>query len=93
MGGCGGGVGVAPSTVGCMSVVSCGGEVGVAPSTVGCVSVVACGGGVGVDTCPLGANPWACTTCLWIGFAGWLFGGITLLGPPAISFREDFFVP
>ena len=28
----------------------------------------------------------SCTACLWIGFAGWPFGGLTLLGPPAISF-------
>ena len=35
-----------------------------------------------------GCYPWACTACLWIGFAGWLFGGLNLLGPPAISFSE-----
>ena len=38
----------------------------------------------------LGASPWASVACLCIGFAGWLFGGLTLLGPPAISFSEAF---
>ena len=39
-----------------------------------------------------GASPWAFVASLWIGFEGWLFGGLTLLGPPAISFSKAFFV-
>ena len=61
--------------------------------------VVACGGGVGVDVAVVacgdfaGASPRASVACLWIRFAEWLFGGLTLLGPPAISLSEAFFVP
>ena len=52
------------------------------------------GGVAGVAGCVAGvASPWASVACLCIGFEGWLFGGLTLLGPPAISFSEAFFVP
>ena len=30
---------------------------------------------------------------LWIGFEGWLLGGLIFDGPPSISLRADFFVP
>ena len=63
----------------------------------GCVGAAACtcvAGVAGVaGVCAGGAIPWASVACLWIGFEGWLFGGLTLLGPPAISFSEAFFVP
>ena len=36
----------------------------------------------------LTASPCASVAFLWMGFDGWLFGGLTLLGPPAISFSE-----
>ena len=36
----------------------------------------------------LTASPWASVTFLWIGFDGWLFGGLILLGPPAMRFSE-----
>ena len=39
------------------------------------------------------ASPWASVACWCTGFEGWLFGGLTLLGPPAISLSEAFFVP
>ena len=64
--------------------------------SVGCVCVavsVDCVCVAGALVVGFGASPWASVACLWIRFAGWLFGGLTLLGPPAISFREDFFVP
>ena len=54
-------------------------------------------GGVGVcvcaGSCGRGAIPWASVACLWMGFEGWLFGGLTLLGPPSISLSAAFFVP
>ena len=64
-----------------------------------CAGVAGCAGGVVVCVCVgfacvcFGAIPWASVACLWIGFAGWLFGGLTLLGPPAISFNEALCVP
>ena len=84
-------VGACGGTTAGVFVGACGGAfagvpVGACGGSTAAVSVVACGAFAG-------ANPWACTAYLWIGFAGWLFGGLTLLGPPAISFREDFFVP
>ena len=60
---------------------------GVAVS-VGCAGGVA--GGCGFEGF---ANPWASVACLWIWFEGWLFGGLSLLGPPAISLSEVVFVP
>ena len=36
------------------------------------------------------ASPWASVAFLWIGFDGWLFGGLILLGPPAMGLREPF---
>ena len=30
---------------------------------------------------------------LWIGFEGWLLGGLIFDGPPSISFSAAFFVP
>ena len=33
-------------------------------------------------------SPWASVACLSIGLDGWLFGGLILLGPPAMSFSE-----
>ena len=66
----------------------------------GCAGVAGAGvagaaGGVaaGVACVCFGAIPWASVACLWIGFEKWLFGGLTLLGPPAISLSEAFFVP
>ena len=56
---------------------------GVAEGVAGCVA--GCGAGFAI--------PWASVACLWMGFERWLFGGLTLLGPPAISFSEAFFVP
>ena len=37
------------------------------------------------------ASRWTTVAFLWIGLDGWLFGGLILLGPPAMSFSEDFF--
>ena len=59
---------------------------------VGCVG--AAGNAVSVGcVAGFGARPWASVACLCTGFAGWLFGGLTLLGPPAISLSEAFFIP
>ena len=30
-------------------------------------------------------SPWASVAFLWIGFEGWLFGGLILLSPPAMG--------
>ena len=35
--------------------------------------------------------PWASVAFLWIGFEGWLFSGLILLGPPAMGFSEELF--
>ena len=70
----------------------------------GCVGAAACacvagvcagvaGAGVAGVAAGFGAIPWASVACLCTGLEGWLFGGLTLLGPPAISFSEAFFVP
>ena len=61
-----------------------------------CAGTAACvgasvAGGRGVVG--FGAIPWASVACLWIGFEGWLFGGLILLGPPSISLSAVFFVP
>ena len=56
--------------------------------------VAGCGAGAtGVAGAAGRANPWASVACLCIGFEGWLFGGLTLLGPPPIRLRLDFFAP
>ena len=64
----------------------------------GCAGAVAgaagAAGDVGGMACVcFGAIPWASVACLCTEFEGWLFGGLTLLGPPAISFSEAFVVP
>ena len=40
----------------------------------------------------LTASPWASVAFLWIGFDGWLFGGLILLGLPAMCFSEGLCV-
>ena len=39
------------------------------------------------------AMPWASVAFSWIGFEGWLFGGLILLGPPAMGSIEALCVP
>ena len=64
--------------------VACVGAAGVAAGVAG---------GVGCGFACVCASPWASVACLCTGFAGCLFGGLTLLGQPAISLSEAFFVP
>ena len=83
-------------TCGCSGVVCASVGAGVAVGRVGVAGVAGVAGlcveGGVAGGCGF-ANPWASVACLWIGFEGWLFGGLTLLGPPAISLSEAFFVP
>ena len=66
---------------------------GVAGWACGVAAGVAGGVSAACGFAGFGANPWASVACLCTGFEGWLFGGLTLLGPPAISLSKAFFVP
>ena len=61
--------------------------------SVACVCVCVCVPGVCVVGGFFLTSHWASVAFLWIGFQGWLFGGLILLGPPAMGFKEEFFVP